>query len=142
MIDALISVILTVSDAQIEAGSVPVSITITNISKSDVLVANRFAVMPRMGDLEFIVTKDNQQLPFRLRVRLAPMMSENMVVLKASECITHSLTLKKEYDFSKPGIYEMYVIYRVAETPVGFQVPKIPIASEGVASPKISFKVK
>jgi hypothetical protein len=142
MIDALISVMLTVPESHVEAGSLPVIITIKNVSKSDVVVAKRFAVMPRSGDLEFVISHDGKKLPYRLRVRLPPMKAGHFVVLKPDETLTHKFSLQKEYDFTKPGTYEMQVIYRIPEFPEGFVLPKAKPAKSDVISPKIIFKHK
>jgi hypothetical protein len=139
MIDALISVMLTVTDSHVEPGAVPIIVTIKNITKSDVVIAKRFSVMPRSGDLEFVVMHDGKKLPFRLRVRLPPMKVSHFVVLKPEETISHQLVLKKEYDFSKPGTYEMKVIYRIAELPAGFHLPKAPLVQRDTVSEKIIF---
>jgi hypothetical protein len=141
-INSVLSISVTAPERTLAPGSVPVTLTVTNISKTDVLIANRFGVMPRAGDLEFNIFYDQKKLPFRLRVRLPPMKRENFVVLKSKESIEHKVILDKEYDFSKPGSYQMQVVYRIAEVPEEFKSAMPPLAKTETVSPMLNFTIE
>lgn len=91
---------------------VTLEMIVTNNDPASVFVNNRFAVAPVVGDVHLAVTApDGTVLPFKFRVRVAPLGLKEFVELESGKSISSSYPLSRGYGLKQLGKYKVSATY-------------------------------
>jgi hypothetical protein len=118
---SLVFSICVPSDPVAAAAKVVLNMEIENQGNEPIYVNARFAVVPEFGDIRPTIRLDGQTLPFKFRVRLAPLKNGDFLLLEPGERTVAGCCLSKGFDLSRPGTYEISAEYVNEVTPAGFQ---------------------
>lgn len=93
------------------------SLTLTNEGGAAVLLPTRFAIEPTYGDIRITVRRDKKELPFRYRIRMAPLRASDFVRIDAKETLIGGIAITRWYSFTEPGNYVVAAEFVCDEMP-------------------------
>lgn len=95
-----------------------VGLMLTNRSSREMYFNCRFAVVPTAGDVwPNLAAPSGNDVPFALRVRLAPLRGSDFMLLRPNEGVVAGVSLRKLFSIKERGTYRLSAKYVSKEVP-------------------------
>jgi hypothetical protein len=133
--------VLTAPPSPIRTGSQPVvGVMIRNRSKRELYFCARFAVAPFIGDIwPALKGPSGDDIPFALRVRLAPVRGSDFILLAPGEAILTGFQVRRFFELGQQGQYSLSAKYVTQEIPS--EMATLPVFREQVECSPVSFSL-
>jgi len=103
---------ITVPQGEIAATDIVImNVHLTNVGDESVYVNSRFAVAPKVGDVQLKIEGPQGEVPFPFRIRLQPLSASDFVKLDPDQSVVAGVNLTKRYRLTQPGRYTIEAEY-------------------------------